>query len=113
MRNKSSGQSRGFAFVEFSHLQDATRWMEANQVALPHLNPSPQNKYYFIIERSPSPESYGHSSLPCDPVSHIPAPFSPLLTPTISSSHLSLPTGLPICGPVSTLTPGPLPTARH
>nr|KAF6360573.1 RNA binding motif protein 10 [Myotis myotis] len=31
MRNKSSGQSRGFAFVEFSHLQDATRWMEANQ----------------------------------------------------------------------------------
>ncbi|ELK38090.1 RNA-binding protein 10 [Myotis davidii] len=32
MRNKSSGQSRGFAFVEFSHLQDATRWMEANQL---------------------------------------------------------------------------------
>lgn len=42
MRNKSSGQSRGFAFVEFSHLQDATRWMEANQVALPHLNPPPK-----------------------------------------------------------------------
>ncbi|XP_017373250.1 RNA-binding protein 10 isoform X2 [Cebus imitator] len=34
MRNKSSGQSRGFAFVEFSHLQDATRWMEANQHSL-------------------------------------------------------------------------------
>uniref|UniRef100_A0A8C6X7K7 RRM domain-containing protein n=1 Tax=Naja naja TaxID=35670 RepID=A0A8C6X7K7_NAJNA len=32
MRNKASGQSRGFAFVEFNHLQDATRWMEANQV---------------------------------------------------------------------------------
>lgn len=34
MRNKSSGQSQGFAFVEFSHLQDATRWMEANQHSL-------------------------------------------------------------------------------
>ncbi|XP_043936658.1 RNA-binding protein 10-like isoform X2 [Protopterus annectens] len=34
MRNKSSGQSRGFAFVEFNHLQDATRWMEANQRSL-------------------------------------------------------------------------------
>ncbi|XP_074428053.1 uncharacterized protein LOC141737279, partial [Larus michahellis] len=31
MRNKSSGQSRGFAFVEFHHLQDAARWMDANQ----------------------------------------------------------------------------------
>lgn len=35
----------------------------------------PPNKYYFIIERSPSPESYGHSSLPCGPVSHTPTPF--------------------------------------
>ena len=34
MRNKSSGQSQGFAFVEFSHLQDTTRWMEANQHSL-------------------------------------------------------------------------------
>ncbi|XP_025048357.1 RNA-binding protein 10 isoform X4 [Alligator sinensis] len=34
MRNKTSGQSRGFAFVEFNHLQDATRWMEANQRTL-------------------------------------------------------------------------------
>ena len=34
MRNKSSGQSQGFTFVEFSHLQDATRWMEANQHSL-------------------------------------------------------------------------------
>uniref|UniRef100_A0A2K5EBM1 RNA binding motif protein 10 n=1 Tax=Aotus nancymaae TaxID=37293 RepID=A0A2K5EBM1_AOTNA len=34
MWNKSSGQSRGFAFIEFSHLQDATRWMEANQHSL-------------------------------------------------------------------------------
>ncbi|XP_055504030.1 RNA-binding protein 5-like [Leucoraja erinacea] len=31
MKCKVSGQSRGFAFVEFNHLQDATRWMEANQ----------------------------------------------------------------------------------
>uniref|UniRef100_A0A0E9W2R6 RRM domain-containing protein n=1 Tax=Anguilla anguilla TaxID=7936 RepID=A0A0E9W2R6_ANGAN len=29
----SLGISRGFAFVEFYHLQDATRWMETNQVA--------------------------------------------------------------------------------
>uniref|UniRef100_H3A8E5 RNA binding motif protein 10 n=1 Tax=Latimeria chalumnae TaxID=7897 RepID=H3A8E5_LATCH len=34
MRNKSSGQSRGFAFVEFNHMQDAVRWMEANQRSL-------------------------------------------------------------------------------
>lgn len=31
--NASLGISRGFAFVEFYHLQDATRWMETNQVA--------------------------------------------------------------------------------
>ncbi|XP_056218733.1 RNA-binding protein 10-like [Falco biarmicus] len=34
MRNKSSGQSRGFAFVEFNHVQDAARWMDANQQGL-------------------------------------------------------------------------------
>lgn len=34
MRNKSSGQSRGFAFVEFNLIQEATRWMETNQVTL-------------------------------------------------------------------------------
>ncbi|MBN3322522.1 RBM10 protein, partial [Atractosteus spatula] len=34
MRNKASGQSRGFAFVEFNHLQDAARWMETNQRVL-------------------------------------------------------------------------------
>ncbi|XP_009294840.1 RNA-binding protein 10 isoform X2 [Danio rerio] len=34
MRNKSSGQSRGFAFVEFNHLQEASRWMETNQKVL-------------------------------------------------------------------------------
>ncbi|XP_051517908.1 RNA-binding protein 10-like isoform X1 [Myxocyprinus asiaticus] len=34
MRNKSSGQSRGFAFVEFNHLQEANRWMETNQRVL-------------------------------------------------------------------------------
>uniref|UniRef100_A0A8C1CTP9 RNA binding motif protein 10 n=1 Tax=Cyprinus carpio carpio TaxID=630221 RepID=A0A8C1CTP9_CYPCA len=33
MRNKSSGQSRGFAFVEFNHLQEASRWMETNQIS--------------------------------------------------------------------------------
>ncbi|XP_067302931.1 RNA-binding protein 10 isoform X2 [Pseudorasbora parva] len=34
MRNKSSGQSRGFGFVEFNHLQDASHWMETNQRVL-------------------------------------------------------------------------------
>nr|XP_055045368.1 RNA-binding protein 10 isoform X2 [Misgurnus anguillicaudatus] len=34
MRNKSSGQSRGFAFVEFNQLQEASRWMETNQRVL-------------------------------------------------------------------------------
>ncbi|XP_060794593.1 RNA-binding protein 10 isoform X2 [Neoarius graeffei] len=34
MRNKSSGQSRGFAFVEFNHLQEASHWMETNQRVL-------------------------------------------------------------------------------
>ncbi|XP_057244634.1 RNA-binding protein 10-like [Malurus melanocephalus] len=28
------GQSRGFAFVEFHHVQEAARWMEANQAGL-------------------------------------------------------------------------------
>ncbi|XP_061113630.1 RNA-binding protein 5-B-like isoform X1 [Conger conger] len=31
LRKKRTGISRGFAFVEFYHLQDATRWMETNQ----------------------------------------------------------------------------------
>ncbi|KAJ8409357.1 hypothetical protein AAFF_G00235550 [Aldrovandia affinis] len=31
---KRTGISRGFAFVEFYHLQDATRWMETNQKQL-------------------------------------------------------------------------------
>lgn len=34
MRNKSSGQSRGFAFVEFNLIQEATCWMETNQGVL-------------------------------------------------------------------------------
>ncbi|XP_029910900.1 RNA-binding protein 10 isoform X2 [Myripristis murdjan] len=34
MRNKSSGQSRGFAFVEFNVIQEASRWMETNQRVL-------------------------------------------------------------------------------
>nr|XP_029134775.1 RNA-binding protein 5-like isoform X2 [Labrus bergylta] len=31
LMKKSTGISRGFAFVEFYHLQDSTRWMETNQ----------------------------------------------------------------------------------
>ncbi|XP_075594821.1 RNA-binding protein 10 isoform X2 [Balearica regulorum gibbericeps] len=50
MRNKSSGQSRGFAFVEFNHVQDAARWMDANQglsllgqrVSLHYSDPKPK-----------------------------------------------------------------------
>ncbi|KAJ3586746.1 hypothetical protein NHX12_013140 [Muraenolepis orangiensis] len=34
MRNKCSGQSRGFAFVEFNLIQEASRWMETNQMVL-------------------------------------------------------------------------------
>ncbi|XP_065509264.1 RNA-binding protein 10 isoform X2 [Caloenas nicobarica] len=34
MRNKSSGQSRGFAFVEFHTVQEAAKWMEQNQQGL-------------------------------------------------------------------------------
>ncbi|KAF7659436.1 hypothetical protein LDENG_00297990 [Lucifuga dentata] len=34
LMKKRTGISRGFAFVEFYHLQDATRWMETNQSKL-------------------------------------------------------------------------------
>ncbi|XP_023661291.1 RNA-binding protein 5 [Paramormyrops kingsleyae] len=34
LKRKRTGISRGFAFVEFYHLQDATRWMETNQKQL-------------------------------------------------------------------------------
>ncbi|XP_066554218.1 RNA-binding protein 5 isoform X2 [Amia ocellicauda] len=34
LMKKRTGISRGFAFVEFYHLQDATRWMETNQKQL-------------------------------------------------------------------------------
>ncbi|XP_063071515.1 RNA-binding protein 5 isoform X2 [Engraulis encrasicolus] len=34
LMRKRTGISRGFAFVEFYHLQDATRWMETNQKLL-------------------------------------------------------------------------------
>jgi len=33
IRRKDTGASRGFAFVEFSTLPEAVRWMEAKQVA--------------------------------------------------------------------------------
>uniref|UniRef100_A0A9J7X121 RNA binding motif protein 5 n=1 Tax=Cyprinus carpio carpio TaxID=630221 RepID=A0A9J7X121_CYPCA len=38
LMKKRTGISRGFAFVEFYHLQDATRWMETNQADADHLN---------------------------------------------------------------------------
>nr|KAF6475913.1 RNA binding motif protein 5 [Rousettus aegyptiacus] len=34
LMKRKTGVSRGFAFVEFYHLQDATSWMEANQKKL-------------------------------------------------------------------------------
>ncbi|KAM4613681.1 RNA-binding protein 5 isoform 2-T2 [Polymixia lowei] len=34
LMKKKTGLSRGFAFVDFYHLQDATRWMETNQKRL-------------------------------------------------------------------------------
>ncbi|XP_057701177.1 RNA-binding protein 5 isoform X2 [Corythoichthys intestinalis] len=34
LMKKKTGISRGFAFVDFYHLQDATRWMETNQKLL-------------------------------------------------------------------------------
>lgn len=36
------GQSRGFAFVEFNLIQEATRWMETNQVTLPYTDTNTQ-----------------------------------------------------------------------
>uniref|UniRef100_UPI00398EA0A4 RNA-binding protein 5-like isoform X2 n=1 Tax=Pristiophorus japonicus TaxID=55135 RepID=UPI00398EA0A4 len=53
MRSKMSGQSRGFAFVEFNHLQDATRWMEANQKYL-----TIQGKYVTMHYSNPRPKAY-------------------------------------------------------
>ncbi|XP_045426370.1 RNA-binding protein 10 isoform X1 [Pipistrellus kuhlii] len=80
MRNKSSGQSRGFAFVEFSHLQDATRWMEANQhslsilgqkVSMHYSDPKPKinedwlcNKPRLLPVSSPSFSSHGKHGFP-------------------------------------------------
>ncbi|KAE8611823.1 hypothetical protein XENTR_v10012614 [Xenopus tropicalis] len=51
LMKRKTGLSRGFAFVEFYHLQDATRWMEANQkklviqgktIAMHYSNPRPK-----------------------------------------------------------------------
>uniref|UniRef100_A0A1A7ZC14 RNA binding motif protein 5 n=1 Tax=Nothobranchius furzeri TaxID=105023 RepID=A0A1A7ZC14_NOTFU len=52
LMKKRTGISRGFAFVDFYHLQDATRWMETNQKLLiiqgkvvdMHFS-NPRNKY--------------------------------------------------------------------
>uniref|UniRef100_A0A8C6UNN8 RNA binding motif protein 5 n=1 Tax=Neogobius melanostomus TaxID=47308 RepID=A0A8C6UNN8_9GOBI len=52
LMKKKTGISRGFAFVDFYHLQDATRWMETNQNLLiiqgknvdMHFS-NPRNKY--------------------------------------------------------------------
>uniref|UniRef100_A0A8D3DVP2 RNA binding motif protein 5 n=1 Tax=Scophthalmus maximus TaxID=52904 RepID=A0A8D3DVP2_SCOMX len=52
LMKKKTGISRGFAFVDFYHLQDATRWMETNQKRLTiqgkivdmHYS-NPRNKY--------------------------------------------------------------------
>ncbi|XP_058488046.1 RNA-binding protein 5 isoform X2 [Solea solea] len=52
LMKKKTGISRGFAFVDFYHLQDATRWMETNQKCLTiqgkivdmHYS-NPRNKY--------------------------------------------------------------------
>uniref|UniRef100_A0A667X6Y2 RNA binding motif protein 5 n=1 Tax=Myripristis murdjan TaxID=586833 RepID=A0A667X6Y2_9TELE len=52
LMKKKTGISRGFAFVDFYHLQDATRWMETNQKRLTIHGKSvdmhyshPRNKY--------------------------------------------------------------------
>ncbi|XP_028261558.1 RNA-binding protein 5 isoform X2 [Parambassis ranga] len=52
LMKKKTGISRGFAFVDFYHLQDATRWMETNQKRLTIQGRSvdmhyshPRNKY--------------------------------------------------------------------
>ncbi|KAM7422737.1 hypothetical protein PAMA_010674 [Pampus argenteus] len=52
LMKKKTGISRGFAFVDFYHLQDATRWMETNQKHLTIQGKSvdmhyshPRNKY--------------------------------------------------------------------
>ncbi|XP_034074974.1 RNA-binding protein 5 [Gymnodraco acuticeps] len=52
LMKKKTGISRGFAFVDFYHLQDATRWMETNQKRLTIKGKSvdmhyshPRNKY--------------------------------------------------------------------
>ncbi|XP_075430244.1 RNA-binding protein 5 isoform X2 [Ascaphus truei] len=51
LMKRKTGLSRGFAFVEFYHLQDATSWMEANQkklviqgknIAIHYSNPRPK-----------------------------------------------------------------------
>ncbi|KAF6100864.1 RNA binding motif protein 5 [Phyllostomus discolor] len=51
LMKRKTGVSRGFAFVEFYHLQDATSWMEANQkklviqgkhIAMHYSNPRPK-----------------------------------------------------------------------
>uniref|UniRef100_A0A8C3LGI9 RNA binding motif protein 5 n=1 Tax=Chrysolophus pictus TaxID=9089 RepID=A0A8C3LGI9_CHRPC len=64
LMKRKTGVSRGFAFVEFYHFQDATSWMEANQkklviqgkqIAMHYSNPRPKfedwlcNKYFKFL----------------------------------------------------------------
>ncbi|XP_061909793.1 RNA-binding protein 10 isoform X1 [Entelurus aequoreus] len=60
MRNKSSGQSRGFAFVEFNLIQEATGWMETNQgllfilghrVSMHYSNPKPRGNEDWLCNK--------------------------------------------------------------
>lgn len=70
----SPGQSRGFAFVEFNHLQDATRWMEANQVALLHLKPT---SITLLNDRSKRLVHMDAALFRNGEASHLPDTFSP------------------------------------
>uniref|UniRef100_A0A663FHQ0 RRM domain-containing protein n=1 Tax=Aquila chrysaetos chrysaetos TaxID=223781 RepID=A0A663FHQ0_AQUCH len=48
LSKRHTGQSRGFAFVEFNHVQDAARWMDANQVAAGTPGSLPRWRWAFL-----------------------------------------------------------------
>ncbi|XP_074646992.1 RNA-binding protein 5-like [Tubulanus polymorphus] len=56
MKNKSTGASRGFAFVEFQNIDDAQRWIAKNQGMLRLLNQYQVTMYYS------SPRGNDHNS---------------------------------------------------